>query len=90
VKKRVYKADGSPVNHSIDRLEQTQHLPEILVENSNLFLFSRSSFYAAGKSRVGRKPRFFPMSILEGIDIDYEEDLRLAELIYRNSHLLAK
>jgi CMP-N-acetylneuraminic acid synthetase len=84
IKKRAYDYHGKPINHSNDTLLQTQHLPEINIENSNLFLFSRTSFLSVKNSRVGRKPQLFYMSSLEGIDIDYREDFLLAELIKNN------
>jgi CMP-N-acetylneuraminic acid synthetase len=87
VKKRGYDTQCIPINHSHDRLDQTQNLPEILVENSNLFLFSRTSFMNANRNRVGLKPQFFYMNELEGVDIDYETDFLMAELIHRNKTL---
>jgi CMP-N-acetylneuraminic acid synthetase len=87
IKKRAYRQDSTPINHINSKLEQTQNLPEILVENSNIFLFSRTSFLNASCSRVGRKPQLFSMSSTEGIDIDYSEDFLLAELINKNKQL---
>jgi len=84
IKKRAYDHNGNPINHSNLKLEQTQHLPGVNIENSNLFLFSRTSFLAAGKSRIGLRPQLFSMSPIEGIDIDYKEDFLLAELIAKN------
>lgn len=87
IKKRGYNFNGTPINHDNLKLEQTQNLPEIFIENSNLFLFSRTSFYNSFNSRVGNKPQLFPMSFIEGIDIDYSEDFLLAELINKNKEL---
>lgn len=84
VKKRVYSHEGEAINHSNLILEQTQNLKSVNIENSNLFLFSRSSFYASNKSRIGKNPQLFHMSAIEGIDIDYKEDFILAELIAKN------
>lgn len=84
IKKRAYDNYGNPMNHSNDKLEQTQVLPPINIENSNIFLFSRTSFFTSNKSRVGKRPQLFPMSSVESIDIDYEEDFLLAKLIQTN------
>ena len=84
IKKRVYAHNGKPVNHSNGKLEQTQDLDEVFVENSNLFIFSRKSFIEANNSRIGKKPMVFPMNMIEGIDIDYSTDLALAALIHQN------
>ena len=45
---RFYWADGSAINHNPAELIRTQDLPPIFEENSNLYIFSRSSFKAAG------------------------------------------
>lgn len=84
IKKRAYDYCGNPINHSNEKLEQTQMLPPINIENSNIFLFSRTSFFEAHKSRVGMRPQLFAMSSFESIDIDFEEDFLLAKLIYMN------
>ena len=84
IKKRAYFKNGTPINHDNLKLEQTQNLPEVNIENSNLFLFSKSSFSIANKSRVGLNPQLFYMSSIEGIDIDFQEDFLLAELIMNN------
>lgn len=87
IKKRAYDYSGKPINHSNETLLQTQHLPEVNIENSNLFLFSRTSFLEAKNSRVGLNPQLFQMSPIEGIDIDYLEDFLLAELIKNNKSI---
>ena len=84
IKKRAYDHNGTPINHNNLNLEQTQHLNPVNIENSNLFIFSRTSFVSAKNSRVGLKPQLFYMSNIEGIDIDYREDFILAELIRKN------
>lgn len=84
IKKRGYDNKGNPINHNNNELLQTQHLPEINIENSNIFIFSKSSFFKANNSRVGLNPKLFYMSAIEGIDIDFENDFKLAELIKKN------
>jgi CMP-N-acetylneuraminic acid synthetase len=80
---RLYWQSGEPINHNPRELLRTQDLPPVLEENSNFYLFSRSSFTAAGNKRIGLKPRMFEMNKLEAVDIDEEEDFMLAELLYR-------
>lgn len=84
VKKRAYDHNGKPINHTNEKLLQTQDLPPVNIENSNLFVFSRTSFAEAQNSRVGLRPKLFQMSAIEGVDIDYLEDFLLAELIMKN------
>lgn len=80
---RLYLGDMSPVNHSPNELLRTQDLPPLFEENSNIFLFSKKSFNAAGNKRIGLKPMMFEMDKLESIDIDEPQDFLLAESIQR-------
>jgi len=80
---RLYWQDGSPVNHNPKELLRTQDLPPVYEENSNVYLFSRSSFAASGNKRIGLMPYMFEMDKLEAVDIDDEFDFKMAEMIYR-------
>jgi CMP-N-acetylneuraminic acid synthetase len=80
---RLYWQSGEPVNHNPLELLRTQDLPPVFEENSNFYLFSRSSFAAAGNKRIGLKPRMYEMNKLEAVDIDEEEDFRIAEILYK-------
>jgi CMP-N-acetylneuraminic acid synthetase len=84
---RTYDHNGAPINHNFSRMERTQDMKPVYSENSNIFLFSRSSFENAGNNRIGKKPQLFEMDTIEATDIDYEEDFILAELIDRNKNL---
>lgn len=83
---RLYWESGQPVNHNPAELLRTQDLPPLYEENSNLYLFSRQSFQKAGGRRIGLSPQMFEMEALEAIDIDTEENFRLAEAIYNLRH----
>lgn len=80
---RFYWASGEPVNHNPQELLRTQDLPIIYEENSNIYLFSKTSFAAAGNRRIGLRPEIFAMDKLEAVDIDEEVDFRLAETLFR-------
>ncbi len=80
VRTRLYWADGRPINHDPANMVRTQDLPVVWAENSCLYLFSRTSFVKHGH-RVGGRPRLFPISPLEAVDIDEEEDFRMAEAL---------
>lgn len=80
IKKRGYSEDFRALNHVPGELVPTQDLSPILVENSNFFLFSRSTFLKYNH-RVGEKPYLFPVNKLESLDIDYEEEFLIAELV---------
>jgi CMP-N-acetylneuraminic acid synthetase len=81
--KRFFTEDGQPVNHDPTRLQKTQELPPLLEENSCIYLFSRKAFMGAGRNRIGRNPYLFRMSAEEAMDIDTEDDLRLADFVLR-------
>lgn len=80
---RFYWQDGKPVNHNPNELLRTQDLPALFEENSNFFIFSRSSFLNNGKKRIGKTPSLFSMEKIEAIDIDEEQDFNLAEAVYK-------
>ena len=80
---RLYWASGDPVNHNPGELIRTQDLPPVFEENSNIYLFSKTSFKSAGNKRIGLKPKMFEISKMEAIDIDEEEDFKLAETLFR-------
>lgn len=79
---RLYRADGGEINHDPEKLARTQDLQPVYEENSNIYLFSRSSFIPCGR-RIGRRPQMFMMDRLEAVDIDEEQDFRLAEMLVR-------
>lgn len=76
---RLYRADGSAVNHDPDNLVRTQDLEPWFEENSNLYIFSRQSFTASG-ARIGRQPILFETPRLESADIDDEVGWTMAEI----------
>ena len=84
---RLYWQDGRAINHFPKELLRTQDLPPIFEENSNLYIFSKSSFWNADNNRIGAKPQMFIINKLEAIDIDKPEDWEIAEYFYnkRNS-----
>lgn len=79
---RFYTHDLQPVNHDLKVLLNTQDMKPVLEENSNMYIFSKSSFRAANH-RIGKMPVFFKMNKLEAIDIDNEEDFFIAEAVFQ-------
>ena len=82
--KRIYKPDGTAVNHKKNESLQTQYLDPLYSENSNMFIFSRKSFIENNYNRIGHNPFMFEMNYIESVDIDYIEDFVLASLIFEN------
>jgi N-acylneuraminate cytidylyltransferase len=81
VQTRFYDAQAQPINHDPDQLIRTQDLEPMYEENSNFYVFSRSSFAAARDQRIGLRPAIYEMNKLEAVDIDDPEDFILAELL---------
>jgi CMP-N-acetylneuraminic acid synthetase len=82
VQTRFYRADGSPVNHDPANLIPTQELEPWYEENSNLYLFTPTSFQAT-KARIGVKPVLYCTPYLESVDIDNPEDWDFAEAAFQ-------
>jgi CMP-N-acetylneuraminic acid synthetase len=80
IQARCFLRDRTPVNHNPNELIQTQFLNPVLVENSNIYIFSKFSFAKTGR-RIGKVPYMFEMNEYEAIDIDEEKDFKIAEII---------
>ena len=83
---RFYREDGSPINHDPENLLPTQDLEPWYEENSNLYLFTRSSFQATG-SRIGERPILFETPKMESTDIDSQTEWRIAEVLALSKQL---
>lgn len=66
-----------PVNHDPAVLLRTQDLPPLHLENSCLYVFRKRSFLLE-RNRITMKRAIFPISGLEAVDIDTEEEWDLA------------
>ena len=82
VQTRFYDKDAKPVNHNPEELLRTQDLEPLYEENSNFYIFSKTSFMEAGYKRIGLKPQIAEVNKLEAVDIDEPEDFKLAELLH--------
>jgi CMP-N-acetylneuraminic acid synthetase len=80
---RFYDADIRPLNHNPDVLLNTQDLPPLFEENSCLYIFSDTSFFAHAENRVGRHAKIYVLSKIESLDIDTEDDFRFAEIAWK-------
>lgn len=74
---RLYRGDGTALNHDPSVLLRTQDLEPLFEENSNLYLFGRN-LIGEGR-RIGTAPLLFETPRLESLDIDEEADFTLAE-----------
>ena len=77
---RFYRENGSAVNHNPAELLRTQDLELWLEENSNLYLFSETSF-ASTNARIGRNPIMYETPRRESADIDDQEGWDITEMM---------
>jgi CMP-N-acetylneuraminic acid synthetase len=78
---RLWDQLGRAINHNPAILLRTQDLPPVWVENSNLYLFTRSTL-ETHHNRIGSRPMMMEIDRLEAWDIDEESDFRIAELLF--------
>jgi CMP-N-acetylneuraminic acid synthetase len=83
---RLYWQDGRPINHNPKDLIPTQDLSPVYEENSNFYIFSRKSFSQSENRRIGLSSRMFEMDKLESVDIDEEQDFKLAEILLKSRY----
>ncbi len=76
---RLYRADCSPINHNPNELIRTQDLEPWYEENSNLYVFTKNSFFKTN-ARIGKRPMMFEIPKYESIDIDNQDDWDFAAL----------
>lgn len=87
IQARLWRADGSAVNHDPETLLRTQDLEPVFLENSTLYLFTRDVLRRR-HNRVGASPLLFEVDPVESLDIDTEDDFRLAERLWAASGLV--
>jgi len=83
IQTRLYDEHRKAVNHNPEELLRTQDLPPLFEENSNFYIFTKESFLANGKKRIGLNPYMFEIDKIEAVDIDFPEDFTIAEAIYK-------
>tara|TARA_B100000767_G_scaffold206408_1_gene193326 strand:+ start:276 stop:971 length:696 start_codon:yes stop_codon:yes gene_type:complete len=91
VQDRFYDVDVQPINHDPANLIRTQDLEPWYQENSNLYLFSKDSFYKTD-ARIGANPTMLVTAPYESTDIDTPDDWELGEVMveyYRKKGILS-
>ena len=69
-----------PINFHPKAVKRTQDLDPIIFQNGAFFIFTKKTF-KEHNNRVGSNPYFYELDIPESIEIDYEEDYKLASMI---------
>jgi CMP-N-acetylneuraminic acid synthetase len=78
---RLWDQLGRAVNHNPNILLRTQDLPPVYMENSNLYIFTRS-ILEHRHNRIGERPMMFEIDSIEAWDIDDGNSFRIAELLH--------
>lgn len=73
----VRNASGDPLNFSANNMPPTQRLSPVYSDTSGLYLFSEEQLRSG--QRTGDAPFLKEVDLIEGLDIDSEKDLSLAE-----------
>jgi CMP-N-acetylneuraminic acid synthetase len=72
---------GEPLNYALaEPTPRTQDLEPVMVEQSGLYVFTRSLFERTGR-RIADAPYVHVVDLVEGFDIDTEDELRVAEAL---------
>ncbi len=74
--------DNGPVNYdrSLEKWPRTQTLKPLHEVNSAVFL-ANADIYSKLDDRIGQNPCFYPLDKIQGFDIDWEDDFKIAEAI---------
>lgn len=86
---RFWDGLARALNHNPNILIRTQDLPAWYEENSCFYIFPEDTL-VKGHNRIGDRPFLFEIERLEAQDIDEEIDFLVAEMIYKQTHGLAK
>ena len=75
-----YWFEGNPVNYRPCILPRSQNLSPVIEETTGLYGISRDA-YIRYRCRIGAKPYIYLVDKYESVDINTEEDLKIAEFI---------
>jgi len=73
---------GKPINFDLDVVQKTQDLEPIVMSNGAFFIFTKKIF-KENNNRIGKKPYFYVLPPIEDVEIDNNNDLKLAKIIYK-------
>lgn len=70
-------------DHQQQKWPRTQDLKKLYCINSAIFINSRTN-YLQYEDRIGKNPYLFELNGREALDIDWEDDFKLAEKLYES------
>lgn len=76
--------NGQPLNYSLEKMPNSQDLPEYLVPTFGLVIAERKAMMEAA-SYICSNPYFYKVSQVESVDIDTELDFEFAEFLFENN-----
>ncbi len=75
----MWNINKIPLNFDINNIPRTQDLDPVYLENSGFYIFNRKDIIKG--NRIGSNPYLYEVNNIESIDIDYEYDFKIAELV---------
>lgn len=75
-----YWYNDMPINYRPNILPRSQDMVPVMEETTGLYGITKEAL-AKYRCRIGRKPYAYPVSKFEAVDINTEEDLKIAEYI---------
>lgn len=75
-----YWLNGIPINYRPEILPRSQDMAAVIEESTGLYGISKDSLERY-RCRIGRKPYIHSISKFEAVDINTEEDLKIAEFV---------
>lgn len=73
--------DGKPFNYDMENIPRTQDLDPIYQETSGFYIYQKQLMTEFNR-RIGKHPYMVEVSAIEGIDIDEEDDFRIADAVH--------
>ena len=72
-----------PLNYDLKAIPRTQTIEPVYVETSAFFIFKRE-VWTMHHQRIGFRPYMAIVDKIEGVDIDWPEDFKFAEIVQNN------
>jgi CMP-N-acetylneuraminic acid synthetase len=79
---KAYTWSNNKPNYNIDKIPNSVDLPKTTIETMGLYIITKEAALKT-KRRIGESPYLIEAEPIEAIDIDWPEDLELADLIAR-------
>lgn len=86
LKNFLLNKEGKLINNSTNiPWPRTQDLEPLFEINHVMFIASRKTYEKEG-NRIGHSPFIYEMNKIKSLDIDWEEDFQIAEVLFKNTY----